>query len=161
MTDQCQHDIHDAIRGSGFTRAQIDLLRSRHGVAVSSYPQPPIGHSRPFAAADIFRLAVFQRLSALGLPWDVIISVDALTPFRKLDANGLPAEFFSGEARGGPAQALIAWLPSGSTDLDQFDADITTMDNAGRALRHHGAGLSVVLNLTSLAAEVRHRLSEI
>ncbi|WP_336801742.1 hypothetical protein [Kaistia sp. MMO-174] len=73
--------IHDVVALSGLSRAQIDLLISRHGVAVRGRAAP--GEGRRFVKADALRFAIAGELARLGLNQprisDALASLKGLT----------------------------------------------------------------------------------
>jgi hypothetical protein len=154
------HDIHVACRVSGFTRPQIAQAQSRWGMVLASVRPERKGQAGGFVEGDLFRLAVLSRFHSLGFTWDVLREIDA-TAFGGWEGRtDLPFE------RSEPPYALVVFIPAGAEARD-FEAAVIPLEPMKppgpieRALRVRHAGISIVVNLTDLAAEVRRKLSEI
>ncbi len=131
--------IRDASAISGLSRVQINHLVSAYGFALSSTERR--GEARRFSETDLMRLALAERLARVGIPWPVVVSIDAEMPMAAYDNH--EAWLLAGWMNGHPDPELVR---------------VVTPDGARRAMSSNGLHTGVVVNLTEIEQHVRTRL---
>ncbi len=139
-------NIHAVSEITGLSRAQIDLLISRHGYA--PYGKAVRGKGREFVPADAFDLAIIAQLRACGLSNEDAVAAATGALLREVDNDFMPScliPSYLGEIDQKEIAYLIFTAPEMEADLVR-EAELN-----GHLSR---ADASIAINVTKIIKKI-------